>query len=451
MPPVLAEQTLAQALPAVAMLPFVGLLASIAVLPLVAGHWWERRRNQALVVMGWSAPVVVQLIGLWLTDAVVGPEAGASLLRAAHEYLSFVVLLGALYVISGGVLVAGNLQARPSVNTAFLAVGALLANVVGTTGASMLLIHPLLRANRERELVGHIPIFFIFIVANIGGALSPIGDPPLFVGYLRGVPFSWPLIHLGPAWLLAVSLLLSAFYLIDRHFYARERVADLALDAARASPLRIEGQLNILLLIGVMGAVLWLSPDPERSDLRRYPLRELSLIGLSLLSLRLSPPHIRPANGFSWGPIREVALLFAGIFSTMVPALIRLEAAADTLGPPSPLQLFWVTGLLSSFLDNAPAYMTFSTVACGSVSDCTGPEALGSLAGSPVGAELLKAIALGAVFMGANTYIGNGPNFMVRAIALENGYRMPSFFGYIGWSMTFLLPLYLLISLVFFW
>jgi Na+/H+ antiporter NhaD/arsenite permease-like protein len=420
------------------LIPFAGMLLSIAFLPVFASHFWHSNRNQLLVALGWATPVLGLL--LWKSmDPHVGEEALHALEHAIEEYASFIVLLGSLYLIAGGIVLTGDIQARPSVNTAFLAVGALLANFIGTTGASMLLIRPMLRTNSERKNTRHIPLFFIFIVSNIGGALTPIGDPPLFLGYLRGVPFFWTLEHVGPIWWLPILLLLGLFYATDRYFYGRETAPDVLRDETQIEPLRITGGHNFALLGGVVLAVLFLSSVG-------YYVRELAMVGLAATSWFTTSAEAKAKNGFSFGPILEVAALFVGIFVTMVPATMLLQAHGAEFGVTEPWQYFWASGMLSSFLDNAPTYVTFAAMACGGIEACTGADQLQTLVADPRGAELLLAISLGSVFMGANSYIGNGPNFMVKAIAEENGYAMPSFFGYVGYAMLVLGPIYALVT-----
>ena len=429
--------------------PFAGMLLSIAIMPMVAHHWWERHRNQALVAGVWSLPILGYL-GYLIGTGHHAAEAEHSLLHAVEEYASFIALLGSLFVISGGILVKGDLEAKPVVNTGFLAVGAVIANLIGTTGASMLLIRPLLRTNSQREYVKHIPLFFIFLVSNIGGALTPIGDPPLFLGYLRGVPFFWTLEHLFGIWIVPVGILLVMFFAVDTYFYGREPKEALIRDRAEAQPIGVEGTLNFALLAGVVAAVLLLSPEQGKHDFRNYYVREVVMIALAGVSMWKTSKAIRQANGFTFGPILEVAALFSGIFITMIPAMMLLQTHGAALALTKPIQYFWATGVLSSFLDNAPTYVTFAALACSNVAECTSAENLSTLAASSEGQPLLVAIACGAVFMGANSYIGNGPNFMVRAIAEENGYRMPSFFGYVGWAMLVLMPVFGVVTLLFF-
>jgi Na+/H+ antiporter NhaD/arsenite permease-like protein len=406
---------LGASLPWYAILPFALLLGGIAVLPLGLPHWWESNRNKGLVAGLLALPVA-----LYLASRDPG-----SLAHAAHEYVSFIALLGALYVIAGGIQITGDLLATPRVNTTILGAGALLANLVGTTGASMLLIRLILRTNSERRHIAHVPFFFILIVSNCGGLLTPLGDPPLFLGYLRGVPFAWTL-GLWPYWLAVVGYLLAVFYVIDTRRYRSETPSDLAADVARVEPLRVRGAANAALLAGVVAAIFLPTP-----------WRELAMVGLALVSLLLLDAGPRTAQGFSFGPIVEVAVLFAGIFVTMVPALALLEAHGAQLGLGRPWHFFTVTGILSSLLDNAPTYLTFLSAAQG-----MGLQA--EVVGIP--ARYLTAISLGAVLMGANTYIGNGPNFMVKAIAEQASVPMPSFFGYAARAVATLLPTYLVLA-----
>ena len=398
-------------------LPFALLLGCIAVLPLLAAHFWEQNRNKALVAGLLSLPVA-----LFLANSFP-----SGLVHSALEYASFLALLGSLYVIAGGIHVTGDLAATPRVNTAILALGAVLANLVGTTGASMLLIRVLLRTNSERKRTSHVPFFFILIVSNCGGLLTPLGDPPLFLGYLRGVPFTWTL-GLFPYWLLANAYLLALFFVVDRRAYHQERGRDIAADITHIEPVRVQGVLNLALLAGVLAAIF--APTP---------VRELAMVALALLSVFALDPQARQLNKFSYGPIVEVAVLFAGIFITMVPALALLEARGAELGLSAPWHFFLVTGALSSVLDNAPTYLTFLSAA-------QGLHLADEIVGVPV--LHLAAISVGAVFMGANTYIGNGPNFMVKAIAEEAGVKMPSFGGYAVRATLTLLPVYILVVML---
>jgi Na+/H+ antiporter NhaD/arsenite permease-like protein len=407
-------------LPLYSVLPFVAMLLAIAVFPLWLPHWWESNRSKLVVAAVLGAPVLV----LYLAR-----QPGA-LVHMAADYVSFIILLAGLYVIAGGVLLTGDLEATPLVNTAFLATGSLIASLVGTTGASMLLIRPLLQTNRERARVTHTIVFFIFLVSNIGGMLTPLGDPPLFLGYLQGVPFAWTLRLWGP-WLTMTVVLLILYYVWDVRQHARESRAALRRDHTQLEPLRIRGALNGVWLAGVVAAVAFLPA----------PWRELAILVLSGIALWRTPTAIRRANQFTAAPMVEVAVLFLGIFLTMIPALELLHVRGGELGVREPWQFFWATGLLSSFLDNAPTYLTFLALA----------QSLG-LPAEVVGVPhvILAAISVGAVAMGANTYIGNAPNFMVKAIAEAAGVRMPSFFGYTAYSGAILLPLFALVTLLFF-
>jgi Na+/H+ antiporter NhaD/arsenite permease-like protein len=409
--------------PLIAVVPFALLLAAIAILPLAAPHFWEKNRNKGIVTALVSAPIALYL-------AVAHPS---GLAHSALEYTSFLVLLGSLFVIAGGIHLEGDLEGRPSINTGILALGAVLANAVGTTGASMLLIRTVLRTNSQRKKRSHIPFFFVLIVSNCGGLLTPLGDPPLFLGYLRGVPFHWTF-GLLPFWALANVYLLVAFYFVDRRAYRSEAAADIARDKTQVKPLRITGLANAALLGGVVAAVFL-----------DTPWRELAMVALTLASVFAAPKEPRTANAFSYGPIAEVAILFAGIFVTMVPALALLEARGDELGLTLPWQYFLTAGALSSVLDNAPTYLTFLAAAQGLAES---RHLVTDVVGVPT--AFLTAISIGAVFMGANTYIGNGPNFMVKAIAEEAKYEMPSFFGYAGRAILTLSPIYVAV-VVYLW
>ena len=407
-------------LPVYTVLPFVAMLLAIALCPLWVPHWWEQNRNKLLLSCVLGLPVV----GLYL-----GRHPPA-LLEMGEEYLSFIILLTGLYVISGGIRLTGDLEATPATNTALLALGSVLASFLGTTGASMLLIRPLLQTNQQRRHVRHTVIFFIFLVSNIGGLLTPLGDPPLFLGYLQGVPFAWTF-GLWPHWLVTVATLLLVYFVWDSVHHAREPLRALARDRARREPLRLVGVLNGLWLGGVVAAVAFL----------REPWREVVILALAGLSLWRTPRAIRRANAFTAAPMVEVAVLFLGIFVTMIPALDLLRTRGGELGVREPWQFFWAAGALSSFLDNAPTYLTFLALGQG----------LG-LADEVVGVShaVLAGISAGAVFMGANTYIGNAPNFMVKAIAEEAGVKMPSFFGYMAYSGAVLLPLFVVVTRLFF-
>jgi Na+/H+ antiporter NhaD/arsenite permease-like protein len=401
------------------MLPFVVLLLAIAVLPVAAPQFWEPNLRKLGVSTILGLPILV--LYLFRQPGQVG--------HAAQDYLSFIILLGSLYVISGGVLVHGNLRATPRVNTAFIALGTLLASFIGTTGASMLLIRPLLKTNAERRHVAHTVVFFIFLVSNIGGCLTPLGDPPLFLGYLQGVPFTWTL-RLAPAWLVTGTLLLVIYYFWDARAYARETPIALKLDQTAITPAGVFGRANLILLGGIVLVTAVVST----------PWREFVMVALAAVSFVQSTDE-RRANQFSLHPILEVAAIFVGIFITIIPALELLRARGYALGLQEPWEFFWATGLLSSLLDNAPTYLALLAVA---QSQGLPAEVVG------VPHRILLAISLGAVFMGANTYIGNGPNFMVRSIAESHGIRMPSFGGYMLYSGAVLLPLFVLVTLLFF-
>ncbi len=420
------DSALGNSLPIWSVFPFGLLLLCIAVLPLMFHHWWESNRNKLIVALSFGLPTAAYI---WFQDYHL-------VLHELQEYASFIILLGALYIISGGLVLRGDIKATPWVNTMFLAVGAVLANFIGTTGASVVLIRPMLRTNHERKNIRHIPIFFIFVVANMGGMLTPLGDPPLFLGYLRGVPFFWTL-QLAPHWAFGVGVVLAVFYIWDRLAYNKEDPADLQFDRTHVVPLSLQGKFNVLLLGGVIAAVLLLS------DADRFPIftREAVMVAMAIISVRITSRSLREENGFSYHPIIEVAALFIGIFLAMIPALAILQARGSELGLNQPWQFFWGTGILSSLLDNAPTYLTFLSLAQG----------LG-LQADVVGVPniLLQAISAGAVFMGANSYIGNGPNFMVKAIADEAKIRMPNFFAYMVLAAVILWPIFFIVTLIFF-
>jgi Na+/H+ antiporter NhaD/arsenite permease-like protein len=423
--------TVPAAPPLWSILPFAGLLLAIAVLPLAAPRWWHPNRNKAWIAAAFSVPVA----------AVVAADNPVVLEHVALEYAAFVALVGSLFVISGGIRLKGALAGTPASNTGLLALGAGLANLVGTTGAAMLLIRPFLRANRGRRSRAHQVVFFLFVVANAGGCLTPLGDPPLFLGFLRGVPFAWTLRLWGP-WLAVNAILLAVFYLVDRARLAREGT-DAPAGLPDASPERfgVDGGINVLLLAGVVGTTLaggfWIHPN--WGGTASQAVQAALLAGLGALSLAVTPRGARAANGFTWHPLGEVAVLFAGIFAAMIPALAVLRARGPGLGLSEPWQVFWATGALSAVLDNAPTYLAFLSMA---------QHLPDEVAGTTHAA--LTAISCGAVFFGAATYIGNGPNFMVKAIAEEDGVRMPSFGGYLLWAAAVLLPVLAVITLVFF-
>lgn len=434
-------------------LPFAGLLLSIATGPLLFHHVWEHHYGKIAAL--WAALVVVPLA---LAFGV--PSATEAVLHALlTEYMSFIILLFALFTISGGILVAGNIHGTPLVNAGLLLVGALLASVIGTTGASMILIRPIIRANDARPFNAHVVVFFIFLVSNIGGSLTPLGDPPLFVGFLRGVDFFWTTANLWRETLFVGGLVLAVFLAIDIILHRREAGAPKIKDPTPDSKVRIRGLPNIPLLAGVIGAILlsatW-KPDVTFSiqgvtlELQNL-VRDAVILALAFVSLAVSRKEYREANGFTWGPIAEVAKLFAGIFICIVPVIAILRAGhggalaplvalvTSAQGTPNDLAYFWLTGALSSFLDNAPTYLVFFELTGGD------PHHL-----MTEFASTLAAISAGAVFMGANTYIGNAPNFMVYAIARQRGVEMPGFFGYILWSVLVLIPTFLIAGFLFF-
>ncbi len=441
-------------LPLASALPFGALLAAIALLPLVAPRWWHPNRNKTLVA------VVVSLPVLWQLGIALGEPGRAVLEEKLHEYLGFIVVIGALYVITGGIHVQGSLSGTPLVNTGMLGLGAVLANVLGTTGASVLLIRPLLRANKSRRRTAHIVVFFIFLVANCGGLLTPIGDPPLLLGFLKGVPFEWTL-RLWPQWLTATGVLLVVFNLWDQWALNREERERPGSQLERVmvhEPLRVNGAASVAALGGVMLTII--AAGRAAAQGRPWvPGRQEAIIALlALIAYGAASREHRERNAFTFAPIVEVAVLFAAIFVTMAPLLEILngwsQGARTVLGMrfgvTHPWEFFWTTGALSSVLDNAPTYLAFAAAAAGLQGIPPHGPFIGTLALHPEPARLLAAISTGAVCMGANTYIGNAPNFMVKAIAEENGIKMPSFFGYMAYSCGILLPLFVAITVIFF-
>ncbi len=415
----MSAHDLGRTLPLWSVVPFVGLLLSIALLPLRAPHFWEDHKNKGLVAFLWALPVAVYFLFNMPHELVLSMK----------DYASFLLLLTALFIVSGGIVLKGDLKATPEVNALFLLVGAILANFIGTTGASMLLIRPLLKTNSERRHTRHIPIFFIFLVSNIGGCLTPLGDPPLFMGLIKGVPFFWTL-KLFPFWAVMVGGVLLMFYLYDGFQYRKEECRDLIRDRRRVVPLHMTGTINFYWVAGIIAGIFL-----------PFPRREGMMILMGILSLLTTKRVCRADNRFTYNPIIEVAVLFAGIFVTMIPALLLLNARGAELGLAQPWQFFWATGSLSSFLDNTPTYLAFFALA-------QGLGLNGDVLGIPT--IFLQAVSVGAVFMGANSYIGNGPNFMVKAIAEESKLKMPSFFGYMAYSFAVLIPLYVVITLIFF-
>jgi Na+/H+ antiporter NhaD/arsenite permease-like protein len=431
-------------------LPFAGILLSIALFPLLAAHAWEHHQGKIAALWG--------LLVLAPMAALLGPTTALHALAhtAFLEYVPFILLLLALFTVAGGILVRGNIHGTPGTNTMLLGLGTVLASFIGTTGASMVMIRPVLRANDDRKRNVHVIVFFIFLVSNIGGSLTPLGDPPLFLGFLRGVDFFWTTTHLSAETLFASVLLLALFFAIDTAIYRKE--GHIKPDPTPDNPVRVTGGINFLLIFVIIAAILMsatvdfgsitvLGSEIELAN----ALRDLIMIAVTIASLKFTPKANRIENGFSWGPIKEVAKLFAGIFITIIPVLAMLQAGTEGVfaplvalvtnpdGSANNAAYFWLTGGLSSFLDNAPTYLVFFELAGGD------PQML-----MTTGAMTLAAVSAGAVFMGANSYIGNAPNFMVYAIAREGGVKMPSFFGYLLWSGAILIPTFLLITLLFF-
>jgi Na+/H+ antiporter NhaD/arsenite permease-like protein len=432
--------------------PFAGILLSIALFPLLAPAFWHHHYGKisaawALAfLLPFAAAFGAQLAGVQLVHALVA------------EYIPFIILLTALFTVAGGIHIRGNLHGAPGLNTAILAIGAVLASFMGTTGASMLLIRPLIRANDNRVHKVHVIVFFIFIVSNAGGALTPLGDPPLFLGFLKGVGFFWTAQNILPETLFILGVLLALFYAIDRHYYRKEGV--MPVDPTPDTPgIGFDGAANFWLLGGVVALVLlsgfWKSPvafDVFGTEVGLPGLvRDVGLALIAVVSYKLTAPKVHADNQFEWEPMAEVAKLFAGIFLTIIPVIAMLKAGTQgpfgaivsavtrADGQPDPAMYFWATGVLSSFLDNAPTYLVFFNTAGGD------PAAL-----MTTYASTLAAISAGAVFMGANTYIGNAPNLMVKAIAESRGVRMPSFFGYMAWSVAILVPLFVICTFIFF-
>jgi Na+/H+ antiporter NhaD/arsenite permease-like protein len=434
--------------------PFAGLLLSIALCPLLTPLFWHHHFGK--IALGWSLAFLLPCAFIF----GAGTAGGGALHAFAGEYIPFIILITSLFVVAGGICVYGNLHGTPALNTGLLALGTLLASIMGTTGASMLLIRPLIRANDNRKHAVHIVVFFIFLVANAGGSLTPLGDPPLFLGFLKGVDFFWTIKNIFPETLFLCVALLAIFYLLDLHYYRnKEEIKPLSLDPTPDAPLRFEGKANFVLLAAIVGLVLmsglWKSGVVfnvfgVELELQNV-VRDILLIAVIFISLKITPKSAREGNEFSWGPIQEVAKLFAGIFITIIPVIAMLRAGeagpfasivravTDGNGQPINAMYFWATGFLSSFLDNAPTYLVFFNTAGGD------PGVLMTKL-----AATLAAISCGSVFMGANSYIGNAPNMMVKAIAEERGIKMPSFFGYMAWSCMVLVPLFIVMTFIFF-
>lgn len=433
--------------------PFAGILLSIAVFPLAAPKVWHHHFGK--ISAAWAAVFLVPF-----AFAFGAPMAFGTLIHALlEEYVPFIVLLTALYTVAGGICVTGNLHGSPRLNTGLLALGTALASIMGTTGAAMLLIRPLLRANDNRRHVVHVVVFFIFLVANAGGSLSPLGDPPLFLGFLNGVDFFWTTVHLALPMLFICIVLLTVFYALDSYYFRHREELSPADPSPDTHSVGVVGKINFVLLALVIALVLmsgiWkpgITFDVAGTHVAlQNVVRDVALIAVTLLSLAVTPRAARDGNAFNWAPIEEVAKLFAAIFVTIAPVIMILRAGEagafsgivhlvnDTAGQPRDEMYFWATGLLSSFLDNAPTYLVFFNLAGGDAQTLT-----------TTGASTLAAISAGAVFMGAVSYIGNAPNFMVKAIAESRGVKMPSFFGYLAWSGVVLIPLFIATSLIFF-
>ena len=428
------------------MIPFVIMLLMIAVGPLIAEKWWEHNLNKLIVSLVLGVPIAVCLILGGMEHELVH--------QVFFDYVPFIILLLSLFVITGGIHLSGDIKAKPWVNTLFLGIGFLLASIMGTTGAAMLLIRPVITTNQQRSYKIHTILFFIALVANCGGLMTPLGDPPLFMLFLRGASFSW-FLSMWIEWLFTGAVLLLLYFLVDTYYYRKEDWVNLSADTREIKPLRITGTINFIYLIGVVLSVAFLNEGTisamgaEDAPLYLKYLREIALIVLLLLSYFTTPKVVRfEDNKFSWAPIIEVAVLFIGIFVTMTPALAFLRAHANSLGLTHVWQYYYSTGLLSSFLDNTPTAVAFHGMATGLSPELMANMDVNIVAGIPE--VLLRAISIGSVFFGAMTYIGNGPNFMVKAIAEENKIKMPSFFGYmIKFSFIVLLPVYILTQLLF--
>ncbi len=454
------EPGLGEKLPLWSALPFAGILLSIAIFPLAAPTVWHHHFGK--IAAGWALLLAIPYM------AVFKGQAFHDLLHIMLvDYIPFIILLWGLFTAAGGIVVRGSMRGTPVVNLIILAIGTIIASWVGTTGAAMLLIRPLIRANKHRKHIVHTIVFFIFLVANIGGSLTPLGDPPLFLGFLHGVPFFWTTTHLFLPLAFVSICLLIIYFLLDSYYYRKEDVIQ-APDDGSGTRIRLDGLINLVFLGGIIGAVLMSGSIKMQSisvfgvhvELQNWARDGLILL-MGILSLVFTKNEYRKANGFTWFPILEVAKLFAGIFITIVPALAILKAGEHgAMGSlirvmDAPWHFFWITGALSSFLDNAPTYLTFFNTALGKLAklETDVPGMLGYVSQqlpNTAFIKLLKAISCGAVFMGANTYIGNAPNFMVKSIAEENEIKMPSFFGYMLWSVGILVPLFVLTTLIFF-
>ncbi len=456
---IMSAAELGNSLPLWSCIPFAGMLLSIAIIPLIRPEWWEKKKPW--VVLFWSLLFLIPFAVAY----GLGTASERFLESIIGDYLTFIVLLFGLFCVTGNISLEGDIKGTPLTNTILLLLSALLSSWIGTTGASMLMIRPIIRANKYRPHKTQIAVFFIFLVSNIGGCLTPIGDPPLLMGFMRGVPFFWSL-SLLPVMLMNFGILLIAFFIIDTIFYNKDKKLGMSYNIAKEDkkPIRLRGAHNIIYLVMIVVAVILSGILPtmpafqnaEGEVIGLHILGEVSLtvpaiieiviiLIAAALSLITTKKEVREANHFSWDAIQEVAVLFVGIFVTMIPALLILKAKGGELGLTEPWQMFWATGALSSFLDNTPTYLVFMTTA-GSLGASTG---VSTIVGT-ISQQMLMAISCGAVFMGANTYIGNAPNLMVKSIAEENGMKMPSFFGYMGWSLSCLIPVFIIDMLVFF-
>lgn len=433
-------------------IPFVLILLSIALFPLFAEKFWHHNYWKISLFI-FCVPMAI--VGLFF----LGEEIRHMVYHETQSYISFILLLASLFTISGGIRLKGTLVGKPGVNVVILAVGTVLASFMATTGASMLLIRPLIRANKNRKTKVHTIIFFIFTVSNIGGLLTPLGDPPLFLGYLRGVPFEWTLFNLVFEWVLMNAVLLVLYFIVDTIIYHKrdkkymeETEANNKEEEVVKEKLGIEGGIQFVFLLGVVLSIYFQGLFSRILDWwPGFGPQEIAMFLMMLLSLVVAPSksEVRKRNEFTWFPIKEVAALFAGIFACMIPALRLLQIHGPTMGVEEPFQFFWYTGILSSFLDNAPTYLVFLELGQ-SVIGSTLPSGTATIADVVAQHDILAAISCGAVFMGANSYIGNAPNFMVRSIAEESGIKMPSFFGYMLYSLVILIPLFILVTYIFF-
>ena len=430
-------ESASNSIPLIALLPFILMLLSIAVFPLFWNHFWEKNKNKLIIAIILSVPVIIYLLSSGLTEKLYE--------IIVFDYVPFIILLGSLFTITGGIYLSGDIEAKPWINTMFLAGGAALASFVGTTGAAMLLIRPVIQTNKQRKYKVHTILYFIAIVANCGGLLTPLGDPPLFMMYLRGAPFEW-FFKLFPEWFFVNIILLAIYFIVDTYYYKKEDISAIQIDKTNVRPLKLQGKRNFIFLLMVILAVAFLNEEYltiiHSNHFFKF-IREAVILLAAYLSMLVTTKLLRTSNNFTWQPIQEVAYLFLGIFITMVPCLLYLETNAKILGVKSPTDFYYYTGLLSSFLDNTPTAVTLHSLATG-----LGVNSGITIAGIPE--EILKAICIGAVFFGSMTYIGNGPNFMVKTVAEENNIKMPDFFSYIiKFSLIVLLPAFILVQLLF--